>query len=48
MKINTCNNRNSKIIYTKWKKKQKRVRNLPWRNGGTTIAGKKREGSAPT
>ena len=40
MKINTCNNRNSKIIYTKWKMKQKRVRNLPWRNGGTTIAGK--------
>ena len=41
MKINICNNRNSKIIYTKWKMKQKRVRNLPWRNGSTTIAGKK-------
>ena len=27
--------------------KQKRVRNLPWRNGSTTIAEKNREGSVP-
>ena len=40
MKINTCNNQNRKLIYKKWKMKQKRVRNLPWRNHCTTLARK--------
>ena len=40
MKINTCNNWNWKLIYKKLKMKQKWVRNLPWRNYGTTLARK--------